>query len=259
MNSRKIMIALFSLLLIPASLPARAEVVTISAAAGMADAVKKLAADFQPQHPGITIQFNLAASGALAKQIEQGAPADIFVSANSEWMDYLVKGQKIDESSIRVIARNMLVFVGGKERPVRSLADLTGLDHIAIGSPQSVPVGQYAEQAMRAAGIYESLLAENKLIMTKDVRQALLYADRGEVAGAFVYRTDALVAEKVVVLFTVPPELYNRIEFLLAQTLAGTKNPAARTVYQYLVSPEALVTIESFGFLPPDRLHNEVH
>lgn len=231
-----------------------AEVVTISAAASLTDAFKKLVEAFKPGHPDITVQLNFGSAGSLAKQISQGAPADIFVSANTDWMDYLVKEQKIDDSSVQIVARNSLVFMGSKDKAVRSLADLEKLERIALGSPGSVPAGQYAEQAMRAAGVYEALSSRNKFVMAQDVRQALLYADRGEADGAFVYRTDALLAEKAVVLFTVPPELHARIDYPLALTRLGKEKAAAGIVYQYLLSAEALKTLESFGFLGPEKI-----
>jgi molybdate transport system substrate-binding protein len=250
---------MFLFLFIPLSIPALAEVVTISAAATMTDAFKKLAETFKPVHPDITIQLNFGASGALAKQITQGAPVDIFMSGNTEWMDYLAKEQKIDDSSVRVLARNSLVFVGGQDKAVNSLADLERLDRIALGSPKSVTSGQYAEQAMRAAGVYDTLLSRNKFIMAQDVRQALLYADRGEADGAFVYRTDALLTEKAVILFVVPPELHTRIDYPLALTRSGKDKAAARIVYQYLNSQEALKILESFGFLGPDQAVTSAH
>lgn len=252
MTLKKTMAALLMCVLVLGSIPVRAEVVTISVAGSMTDAFKKLAGAFEQANPGITVQLNFASSGALAKQISQGAPADIFVSANTTWMDYLVEKKFIDGADVRIFAHNSLVFVGGKDRKVGSLDDLAGLDRIALGSPASVPAGEYAEQAMRAAGVYETLLAANKFIMAKDVRQALMYADRGEADGAFVYRTDALLAENVVILYTVPTALYPRIDYPLAMTITGRGKPAVRSVFAFLNGKEALGIIELFGFLAPD-------
>jgi len=117
-----------------------------------------------------------------------------------------------------------------------------------MGSPKSVPAGQYAEQAMRAAEVYEKLLAANKFIMAKDVRQALMYAERGEADGAFVYRTDALLAEKAVILFRVPADLYPRIDYPLAMTPEGSKKAAARVFFEFLKTKPALDIVVSFGF-----------
>ena len=112
-----------------------------------------------------------------------------------------------------MFAYNKLVFAGKKGISITSLADLKTLQRIAIGTPASVPAGQYAEQAMRAAGVYEDLVKDKKLVMAQDVRQALLYADRGEVDGAFVYKTDALLAKEAEILLVVPDKLYDRISY----------------------------------------------
>ncbi|MDY6910357.1 MAG: molybdate ABC transporter substrate-binding protein [Thermodesulfobacteriota bacterium] len=251
MRWKKPFAVLFLLLFVPGWVPAWADVVTISVAGSMTDAFKKLAATFEEAHPDITVRLNFASSGALAKQIIQGAPADIFVSANTRWMDYLVDQNKVERADVRIFAYNTLVFAGDKNTPAKSLAHLEKLDRIGLGSPASVPAGQYAEEAMRAAGIYDKLLAAQKFIMAKDVRQALLYADRGEADGAFVYKTDALLAERAVILFTVPQELYTRVSYPVALTKAGKEKAEAQIVYDFINGKEALTILESLGFTGP--------
>lgn len=228
-----------------------AEIVNVSVAASMTDAFKKLAVSFAKKHPDITLRYNFGSSGSLAKQISQGAPADIYVSANTKWMDHLIATHHIDAASTRTFAHNRLVFIGKKGRTLQSLTELTGFHRIALGSPKSVPAGQYAEEAMRSAGVYDSLVSRNKFIFTKDVRQALLYADRGEADGAFVYQTDALLAEKAVVLYKIPGTLYARIIYPLALTRSGMKNDKAKIVYTYLSGEDARAILASFGFEPP--------
>lgn len=232
------------------SLTGAAEV-HLSVPASMSEALKKLSGHFKANHPDITLRLNIGSSGALARQIEQGAPADIFISANTRWMDYLIEKHLIDGARVGILAQNRLVFVGVKDKTVSSLADLTGLARLSLGSPQSVPAGQYAMEALTAAGIYQDLLTQNKLIMTKDVRQALLYADRGETDGAFVYATDALLAKHAVVLFTVPQRFHAPIVYPMALTPSGTNKTEARMVHDYLASPEAFSILTSFGFAPP--------
>lgn len=173
-----ILLALLSLFF-PDPQPAQAATVRLSVAASMTDAFKALAAAFDANHPGITVLPNFGSSGSLAKQIALGAPADLFISANPKWMDYLVREKKVAPATVRIFAYNTLVVVGRQTTPITSLADLLKFDRIAIGSPGSVPAGQYAEQAMRAAGVYKKLLKMDKLVMAKDVRQALIYAARG--------------------------------------------------------------------------------
>ena len=156
---------------------------------------------------------NYGASGALAKQIENGAPADIFISANLEWMDYLKNKKLADAASIGTFAYNTLVFAGAAGK-ASSMQDLLKLERIAIGSPKSVPAGEYAMEAFKKAGLDKQL--GKKLVMAKDVRECLMYAERGEVDGAFVYKTDALQAKQAKILFTVPQELYPRVTYPMA-------------------------------------------
>jgi len=224
--------------------------VQLSVAASMTDAVKALTEDFGRNHPDTEIFSNFASSGALAKQIEHGAPADIYLSANHKWMDYLAEKKLIDTDSERVFAYNALVFAGDPDLKPIAFGDVAKLELIAIGTPESVPAGQYAKQALIAGGLWDALMEDNRLMMAKDVRQALIYADRGEVDGAFVYKTDALLAEHVAVLFDVPTALYDRVTYPIALTPAGRANEAARALFDYLKTPAAVAIITGFGFEP---------
>ncbi|MBI5558458.1 MAG: molybdate ABC transporter substrate-binding protein [Deltaproteobacteria bacterium] len=227
---------------------ARSAEVRLSAAASLTEAIKEIGAGYIKEHPEMNLQTNFGASGALAKQIVAGAPADLFISADSKWLDYLVKEGKVSPAMVRVLTSNTLVLVGDAKNVVASLGDVTKFERVAMGSPGSVPAGLYAEQAMRSAGVYEKLQAGKKLVMAQDVRQALLYADRGEVDAAFVYRTDGLLAKKAVILYTVPAELHEPITYPLALTVDGEKNGAARGFYDYLAGPEAKTILEKYGF-----------
>lgn len=222
--------------------------IRLSIAASMTDVVKELVNTYGKEHPDVLILPNFASSGSLAKQIVQNAPADLYLSANRKWMDYLVKENRIAADTVHVFAYNGLVFVGKKNPRITSLKDLVTLSLVAIGSPKSVPVGEYAAQALEKAGVYGQLAREHKLVMAKDVRQALIYADRAEVNGAFVYRTDGLLAKNAVILFTVPAGLHDPIAYSLGLTRAGTKNPDAREFLSYLKSPEAAGILKKYGF-----------
>ncbi|MBU0682100.1 MAG: molybdate ABC transporter substrate-binding protein [Proteobacteria bacterium] len=242
-------------LMVLAPLPAMAAEVRLSAAASMSDAVKELIHAFRQENPAIAFLPNFASSGSLAKQIAQGAPADLYISANQKWMEYLVQQQAIEPQTAHVLAYNGLVFVGTNDTKISSLKQITSLSRIAIGSPKSVPAGQYAAQAMRAAGVYEQLAREHKLVMAKDVRQALIYAERGEVDGAFVYRSDALLARHAASLFTVPAILHEPIAYPMGLTPAGAKNPAAQAFLGFLKSSAADKILTRYGFetVRPDR------
>jgi len=221
--------------------------VNLSVAASLKDVVNRLADDFSKKNPGVKFLKNYGASGALAKQIENGAPADVFISANTEWVDYLKDKKLLDDRSIGTFAYNELVFAGKPNAKVKGMGDLAKLEKIAIGSPKSVPAGEYAMAAMKKAGVDKAL--EQKLVMAKDVRECLLYADRGEVDGAFVYKTDALQAAKnAKILFTVPRDLYPRVIYPKGLTAEGSKNKEAAAFFRFLESAAAKGALKQMGF-----------
>ena len=243
-----LLLTLFITLMSPMS--SHAETVYLSVAASMTDAFKEIISTFAKEHPNAQVLPNFASSGSLAKQINQGAPAHIYVSANPKWMKFLVENKMITKGSDHIFAYNKLVFVAPPKTTITELAEVTNLKRIAIGSPESVPAGQYAKQAMEATGIYANLVSAKKLVMAKDVRQALLYADRGEVDGSFVYKTDALLARKAKILFTVPDKLYNRVAYPLALTKAGVESKTAQAFYEFMATPGTVAILKKYGFEP---------
>jgi molybdate transport system substrate-binding protein len=221
--------------------------VNLSAAVSLKDVLTELAGAFAKKNPAVTFRTNFGASGALAKQIENGAPADLFFSANVEWMDYLKQKNLIDDKSRAPFAFNELVFVGKPGLDVSGMADVVKLEKVAIGSPGSVPAGDYAMQAFKKAGIDTEL--EHRLVMAGDVRACLTYADRGEVDGAFVYKTDALLAKNARVLFTVPQKFYSRVTYPMALTQVGVKNSDALAFVRFLRSAETRQVLLKYGFM----------
>lgn len=225
--------------------PVMGGAINLSAAASLKEVLDELTGAFARAHPGVRFNRNYGGSGQLAKQIESGVPSDIFIPANQEWMDYLTKRELLQAPSIRTFTYNTLVFTGlpGK---ASSLQDLLRLERIAIGSPGSVPAGEYAMQAVQKAGL-DKLLAK-KLVMAKDVRECLMYAERGEVDGGFVYRTDALRGRRVKILFTVPQKLYPRVVYQMALTAEGARNREAAAFLLFLASKEARSVLDRHGF-----------
>ena len=215
-------------------------------AASLKDVINELGDNFSRQNADVKFLKNYGASGALAKQIENGAPADIFISANWEWMEYLQSRKLMSVLNIGTFAYNTLVFVGTADKKVSGLQDLSQLEKIAIGSPKSVPAGEYAMEALKKAGMENQL--EKKLVMAKDVRECLMYAERGEVDGAFVYKTDALQAKQVKILFEVPKNLYPRVTYPMGLTTAGSKKKGAEAFYGYLKGEEAKAALAKYGF-----------
>jgi molybdate transport system substrate-binding protein len=219
----------------------------------LTDAVGELIEIYQQDHADLELLPNFASSGALARQIVAGAPADLFISANPHWMDYLEEQGLIAEKTRRTLVENRLVFVGIPQHPVESLQNIVKLSRIAICTPSASPAGKYAEQALISAGIHAQLTTERRLITAKDVRQALLYAERGEVDGAFIYQTDALAAQKAEILLTVPQELYPQIIYPAAMTRTGSEKQAVRAFFAFLFSAEAQGVLHRYGFLLPGQ------
>lgn len=225
--------------------PALAGEVHLSVAASLKEVMNELSDSYARSHPGVRFLKNYGGSGQLAKQIESGAPADIFISANLEWVEYLKAKKQLDPASIGTFTYNTLVFAGQPGKAA-SLKDLTRLNRIAIGSPKSVPAGEYAMEALRKAGLEKQL--EKKLIMARDVRECLMYAERGEVDGGFVYRTDALQARQARILFTVPQELYPKVTYPMALTGSGARNTDAAGFFAFLHGGEAKAVLAKHGF-----------
>ena len=226
--------------------PGFAGEVNLSVAMSLKDVVNELSDNFAKDHVDLKILKNYGSSGALAKQIENGAPADIYISANILWMDHLQSRKMMSAASIGIFAYNTLVFSGRTDKKVSGLQDLHRLERIAVGSPKSVPAGQYAMEALKKAGVEKQL--EQKLVMAKDVRECLMYAERGEVDGAFVYKTDAILAKQAKILFTVPEDLYPRVTYPMGLTVGGAKNKDAEAFYRYLQSGEAKAVLAKHAF-----------
>lgn len=241
---RRFAVALFALVM--GSAPAMAGQVNVSAAASLKEAINELTDTYTVKHAGTSFVKNFGASGAIAGQIENGAPADLFISASSEWMEYLNRKNLIDPASQKNFAFNTLVFAGTTTQKVGSMKELVKLDKIAIGSPKSVPAGEYATEAMKKSGVEQQL--SSKLVMAKDVRECLNYAEMGEVDGAFVYRTDALQAKKAKILFVVPSNLHTRVVYPMALTTVGAKSADAQEFIGWLQGSDAKSILKKYGF-----------
>jgi molybdate transport system substrate-binding protein len=216
--------------------------ITVFAAASLTDVIAEVAARFEKEH-SVTVKLNLAGSGTLARQIEQGAEADVYLSANKNWMDYLVEKGKTKETA--VFATNDLVLVSPIGRnfqfeKVDSLLMYTE-SKIAIGDPGYVPAGKYA---MQVFGYFQLDLKE-KLFQTTDVRSALMMVELGEADFGIVYKTDALQSENVKIIFAFPDESHHPVEYY--QVLISQKS-LAKQFYAYLYSSEAKKILSNYLF-----------
>lgn len=232
------------------TLTASAETVTVLVAASTKDAITEVAGNFQKE-TGIEVKISPGASNALAQQIINGAPADVLVSASSEWVDAVAKEGLVAERAL--LLGNQLVIVVHKDAPaIASPADLTRDDvkHIALAG-EKVPAGVYSRQALMFHKIYESLVSFKQIVRGSDVRAALTYVERGEADAAIVYATDALTAINVKIAYTFEPESHDKIVYPAALLAAAKGSAAAKRFYDYLRSPAAAEVFVKHGFVPP--------
>ena len=241
------------LLVLTAALPTCAQDVTLTifAAASMKNAVDDINAAFT-KATGIKAVSSYAASSALAKQIEQGAPADLFASADLEWMDY-VAGKKLIKDATRVnLLGNKLVLIAPKDSkldhvtigPGFDLARLAGDGRIATGDVRAVPVGKYAKAALEKLGAWQA--AEPKFAMAENVRAALLLVGRGEAPLGIVYETDAKIEKNVKIVGHFPEDSHPAITYPVALTVSA-KSEAARYL-AFIRSNTAKTIFETYGF-----------
>jgi len=233
---------------------AGAQEVTVSVAVSLKEAVEELGRGFMAARPGVSLRYNFGASGDLQKQIEAGAPIDLFLSAAQRQMDELEKRNLVVAGSRRAFARNALTVIKPADsridiaKPIDLLEPRVG--RIVIGSPKTVPAGQYAEESLRVLGLWERL--QPKLVFSENVRQALDYVARGEVDAGFVYTTDAaLRAQGVKEAFRPPEDSYRPVVYPGA-VVAASKQPAlAQAFLDLLNSPQGRTVLSRFGFQPP--------
>lgn len=236
-------------------LPARAQTdgpVTIFAAASLTNALRDIAAAWAKQnHPEPRLSF--AASSTLARQIEQGAPANIFASADEQWMDYLAKRDLIVPDTRKDLLTNQLALVVPADHathvtigPGFNLAALLGPNgRLAVGAPSHVPAGIYAEQALKKLGIWNTV--ERRLAPAEDVRAALFLVERGEAAAGIVYATDAASTKGVAIAGMFPPDSHDPIRYPVAIVRSGDA-PAARALLGFIEGPDAKAIFVHYGF-----------
>jgi len=246
--------ALLGLLFTLFALPATAQDLTVYAASSLTNVLEEIGAAWRAANPGRTLKFSFAASSTLARQIEQGAPADVFASADEEWMDYLASRKLIAADTRKSLLGNRLVLVVPADskvnvdiKPGTDFAALLGpTGRLVTGDPASVPVGKYAQSALTVLGAWPTV--EPRLARAENVRAALALVERGEAPLGIVYATDAAVAPKVRVAGTFPAGSHTAITYPFA-VVAGRDSPAARALLAYLNGPQALPLYRKAGFV----------
>ena len=226
--------------------------ITVFAAASLTDVLQEIGDGFRAES-GIAIRFSFAATSALARQVESGAPADVFVSADVEWMDYLANKSLIDLKTRRNVAGNELVLIAPADSDVKldiapgfPIAAALAGGLLAIGDPASVPAGRYAEAALKSLGVWSQL--ESRIVPAENVRAALAYVSRGEAPLGIVYRTDARVDPKVKVIGAFPAGSHPTIVYPAASI--GTGNAGATAFVEYLAGARAQSIFRKHGFAP---------
>ncbi|WP_379132342.1 molybdate ABC transporter substrate-binding protein [Paenibacillus sp. sgz500958] len=225
--------------------------IIVSAAASLQDSLDRIAVLYEKQHPDIDLIFNYGASGTLQKQIEQGAPADLFFSAGDKQMDALVAGGFITYHKMLLKNQLVLVVPSDSQSKITTITQLTDstFKKIAIGQPESVPAGQYAQQALTAKKVWEAL--QGKLVFAKDVRQVLSYVETGNVDAGFVYKTDALTSKQVRIGLTVGAHVHKPINYPAGVIKDSKHQNEAKAFYSYLQTKEVQDIFTSYGFLLP--------
>lgn len=226
----------------------KSTVLTVSAAASLTDAIQEIETAYRHDHPAVEVRNNFGSSGTLAREIEQGAPVDVFLSAAAKPMDDLQAQGLIVAGSRRNLLRNTLVLIAPSDFRLggfQQLADRS-VRIIALGDPASVPAGHYGQQTLESLHLLDAV--RSKLVLAKDVRQVLAYVETGNADAGLVYATDAKISSKVRVVATAPESAHDPIVYPAAAIAYGRNEDAARAFVEYLNAPTSRGIFVKHGF-----------
>lgn len=226
--------------------------ITVFAAASLTNAMQDIATAYKKEK-NVDVVSSFAASSTLARQIEAGAPADLFISADQKWMDYAAGKKNIDTATRETLLGNSLVVIAPKASPIGKIAineqtNWTRLlkgGRLAVGNPDHVPAGIYAKEALQTLGAWETL--SPKLAPAEDVRGALALVERDEAPLGIVYGSDAVASKGVKVVGSFPEDSHKKVEYPVA-IIDGHKNAAVAAFYDYLKGPQAAGIFKQYGF-----------
>jgi molybdate transport system substrate-binding protein len=249
---RRLIPFLLTFILLQQAAVARDERLTVFAAASLTDAMKAIDQAWVAKHHS-ALRLSFAASSTLARQLDHGANANLFASADEKWMNWVAERHLIDSASRRDVVSTQLVLVVSKQHPehidIKPGFDLSGLlgpkGRLAIGDPAHVPAGRYAKQALTKLGVWASV--SKHLAPAENVRTALLLVERGEVPAAIVYATDAAASSEVAVVGTFPPDSHDPIKYPFAITRVGD-TPQARSLLEFIAGPNGRDIFARYGF-----------
>ena len=230
-----------------------AEEIIVSAAASLIDVLKEISAGYQSKSKN-TVRFNFGPSSGLARQIEEGAPADIFFSADLPQMEALQKKNLIEPGTQKNLLSNQLVIIvpADSKLAISSPKDLLKAEvkKIALAEPSSVPVGVYSSKYLTDEGLWEQV--KPKIVPVQDVRATLASVESGNVEAGFVYKTDAAISNKVKIAYEVPIEKGPKITYPVAIVKESKKKDAARDFMNFMLSPASKALFKKFGFVVID-------
>jgi molybdate transport system substrate-binding protein len=236
----------------------RAAEVTVFAASSLTDSLKEIAAAYEHKSSD-KIVFNFAASSVLARQIEEGAPADIFFSADEAKMDALQAKGLITKGTRVSLLSNILVLVAPLDSAasMKRVQDLTNstIQRIALADPRTVPIGIYARQHLQKLGLWDAI--ERKAVIVENVRAALAAVEAGNADAAFVYKTDAAISRNVKIAVEIPREQGPAISYPVALTANAPHDPAARQFLDYVLGKDVAKIFTKFGFITQPRTPNK--
>ena len=226
--------------------------VTVSAAASLQDALEEIAKQYEKEKPNIKLVFNFGSSGTLQKQIEQGAPVDLFLSAATKQMDALKVQNLLDNDTIKTLLYNDVVLIVPKDSKLtlKSFEDLAGssVGKVAMGEPKSVPAGQYGEEILKFYKILDSVKA--KAVYGNDVRGVLTWVEDGNADAGIVYKTDALISSKVKIAATAADETHSPVIYPGAVLKSAKYHYSAGVFLAYLSSTKGQEIFKKYGFRP---------
>jgi molybdate transport system substrate-binding protein len=227
---------------------------TVSAAISLKDVLDKVAQPYRAERPDTVIHFNLGASGTLQRQIEQGAPVDIFISASEDQMNSLESKGLLLPGTRRDLLKNSIVLIVPKGKTeISSFQDLArpGVKVIAIGEPQTVPAGKYAQEVLTHFQLYDEL--KPKFVLAKDVRQVLMYVITGNVDAGIVYATDAKTTQDVTVVATAPEDSHSPVIYPVAILKSSKQIGESKRFLDFFAGTKAQAVFEKYGFEPAGR------
>jgi molybdate transport system substrate-binding protein len=230
--------------------PARlAGKILVLAATSTSDAVDEIRVEFTRRHPAVTVRASFAASSALAQQIAAGAGADLFLSASSQWADFLAKRKLVARRRDLLGNRLVVILPVDSKLKIGDAQDLaqSGVRRLALADPQAVPAGIYARGALEKLQLWKKL--ERRVAGAADVRQALKFVETGAADAGIVYSTDAAGNPNVRVVLALAPELSEPIRYPLLLLKQAEPSAAAVAFYEFLASPAAAAVFERYGFV----------